>query len=169
MPNVIKRESLITVEAVFSENEKYRYMLIKAWDENKPKAVMIGINPSKATHLKGDNTATNAMNCFIDSGYGTMIIVNLFAFMSTKTEGLSKREKLYEDLNNDYIQKACEEADTVLVAWGYEKEHIRRKQEVDKILNQSRHKVKCFKTKENKKPCHLRVICEDWELVEYFS
>lgn len=171
MPNVIKRKSLITVEAVFSENDKYRYMLTKVWDKNKPKAVMIGINPSKATHLKGDNTATNAMNYFIDNGYGTMIIVNLFAFMSTKTEGLSKREKLFEDLNNDYIKKACEKADMVLVAWGYAKKHIDkdRKQEVDKILDQYRHKVKCFKTTENKKPCHLRVICEDWELVGYFS
>ena len=169
MSNVIERESLISVKAVFSENEKYRYMLSKVWDENKPKAVMIGINPSKATHLKGDNTATNAMNYFIDNGYGTMIIVNLFAFMSTKIEGLSKREKLYEDLNNDYIKKACEEADMVLVAWGYGKEHSDRKQEVVKILNQYRHKVKCFKTKANKKPCHLRVICEDWELVGYFS
>lgn len=68
MPNVIIRESLIKVEALFSENENYRYKLIKVWDENKPKAVMIGINPSKATHLKCDNTATNAMNYFIDSG-----------------------------------------------------------------------------------------------------
>ena len=169
MSNVIERESLISVKAVFSENEKYRYMLSKVWDENKPKAVMIGINPSKATHLKGDNTATNAMNYFIDNGYGTMIIVNLFAFMSTKIEGLSKREKLYEDLNNDYIKKACEEADMVLVAWGYAKEHSDRKQEVVKILNQYRHKVKCFKTKANKKPCHLRVICEDWEIVGFFS
>lgn len=168
MSNVIERESLISVKAVFSENEKYRYMLSKVWDENKPKAVMIGINPSKATHLKGDNTATNAMNYFIDNGYGTMIIVNLFAFMSTKIEGLSKREKLYEDLNNDYIKKACEEADMVLVAWGYGKEHSDRKQEVVKILNQYRHKVKCFKTKANKKPCHLRVICEDWEIVGFY-
>lgn len=169
MPNLIERESLITVEAVFSENERYRYMLTKVWDKNKPKAVMIGINPSKATHLKGDNTATNAMNYFIDNGYGTMIIVNLFAFMSTKTEGLSKREKLYEDLNNDYIKKACEEADMVLIAWGYGKEHTSRKHEVDKILTQYLHKVMCFKTKKNKMPCHLRVISDDWELVRYFN
>jgi hypothetical protein len=167
--NVIERESLITVKAVFSENEKYRYMLTKVWDKDKPKALMIGINPSKATHLKSDNTATNAMNYFIDSGYGTMIIVNLYSFMSTKTEGLSKRDEIYEAINNEYIKKACKEADMVLVAWGYAQEYIDRKRQVDEILNQYRHKVKCFRTKENKKTCHLRVICEDWELVEYFS
>lgn len=169
MPNVIKRESLIRVEAVFSENMKYRYMLTKVWDEKKPRAVMIGINPSKATHLKGDNTATNAMNYLIDRGYGTMIIVNLFSFMSTEIEGLSKREEIYEGLNNDYIKDVCKKSDMILVAWGYAREHINRKKEVERILNQYKDKVKCFKTKENQKPCHLRVICKDWKVIEYFS
>ena len=48
---MITKESIIKSIVIYSDNEDYRYSIIKIWDEEKPKATFIGINPSIATEL----------------------------------------------------------------------------------------------------------------------
>ena len=44
--------------AVFSDCERYRYRLWRVWDEGKPKACFVMLNPSTATHEVLDPTVT---------------------------------------------------------------------------------------------------------------
>lgn len=170
MVNTIEEESLITMKATFSEDKKYRYMLTKIWDKDKPNAVMIGINPSKATPLKSDNTATNAANYFVEEGFGSMTIVNLYSYMCTDPDELINSLSNFESLNNEYIKKACDNAKLIIVAWGHGKNKYNgRKDVVRKILMNYKDKVKCFENKKHEKPQHLRIMCDEWELVDFFE
>ena len=42
--------------AVFSQDRKYRYVLTRVWDKNKPMLVFVGLNPSIADETKDDPT-----------------------------------------------------------------------------------------------------------------
>ena len=164
---VVEKKSVINVKGIFSKDNKYRYMLTKVWDDKKPSAVLLGINPSKATELKGDNTATNAMNYFIDQGYGSMIIINLFAYMCTYTKDLKNRDKKYDKLNDKYIIKACNRSELILVAWGYEKKYVNKKNKTKILVKGYGKKVICFEDENGKKPQHLRIIRDVWRLVDF--
>ena len=59
---MITKESIIKSIVIYSDNEDYRYSIIKIWDEEKPKATFIGINPSIATELIMDKTVMNLTN-----------------------------------------------------------------------------------------------------------
>jgi len=59
---MIKDSAEISVEAEFSDDRKLRYSLTKSWNTNKPKALFILLNPSKADVLKVDNTFGNIIN-----------------------------------------------------------------------------------------------------------
>lgn len=168
MHELIEEIATVRVKTLSSKDGSYRYALTKLWDSSRLIAVVIGINPSKATQLKGDNTATNAMNFLVDKGYGEMTIVNLFPYRCVKPTELSRRDKEYDQVNLGYIEEACAKADMVLIAWGYEKKYLTQKRKVEDLLRQFKTKVKCFSDLDGNKPQHLRINRDNWELVSYF-
>lgn len=169
MHETIQELATFKVKALSSKDGCYRYALTKSWDSSLLKAVVIGINPSKATHLKGDNTATNAMNFLIDNGYGEMTILNLFPYRCTNPDELNKRNQSYDVDNLEYIKTYCEQADMILIIWGYDKaKYLEQKKKVEQLLLPYREKIKCFCDPGGKKPQHLRIISDKWEFVSYF-
>lgn len=164
---MVKRvEKTIKSSAVFSDNEKYRYLLTREWDTKKPWATVIMLNPSTADMLKYDKTVMNVNNFLIDKGYGAMTIVNLFAYRSTNPKELRNRDEEYEKLNDDYLIEAFEKADVIIVAWT-RTNFKTRKQEVERIMQNYKHKVKCFEDGSGKKPRHPRDLGENWTLANY--
>lgn len=168
MHNIIEKQSNIVVHMIGSDDNKYRYVLTKTWDPKKRKGVMIGINPSKATEFKGDNTVTNAMNFFIDSGFGELSIINLFPYMCTDTKELKMRDKIYDSKNDEYIKEICKRADMILVAWGYAKDdYSEQKKHVIELIKSISNNVKCFQDAQGNKPQHLRIFSHSWKLVDF--
>jgi hypothetical protein len=49
-------------DAKFSACRKYRYALWRTWDESKPSAMIIGLNPSTADENENDPTITRCFN-----------------------------------------------------------------------------------------------------------
>ena len=162
MHKVVEETSVIQVKSLCSDDGNYRYTLSKIWDENRPRAVAIGINPSKATHLKGDNTATNVMNYLIDKGFGAMTILNLFPYRCTNPSELNKRDPSYDKNNTRYISDHCMQADMILIMWGYEKtKYCEQKEKVERLLLPYREKVHCFCDLKGNKPQHLRILSDN--------
>ena len=48
--------------AIFSECRKYRYALCRIWDDSKPYAMFIGLNPSTADETEDDPTIRRCIN-----------------------------------------------------------------------------------------------------------
>ena len=51
-------ECNLKTDAKFSACRKYRYALWRNWDESKPSAMIIGLNPSTADENENDPTIT---------------------------------------------------------------------------------------------------------------
>lgn len=159
-------ENTIKSTVIFSNNDQYRYKLTRTWDEQKPQATVIMLNPSTADSLKTDKTVMNVNNFLIDNGYGSMTIVNLFAYISRNPKHLKNRKSKYEALNNDYLIKSFRSSDLIIIAWTRDK-YKKRKKEVENILVPYQNKVMCFQDTSRKSPRHPRDLGEGWTLVEY--
>lgn len=158
----------LKIKAKFSKDRKFRFYLDKIWDENKPKALFILMNPSKATCLKLDNTVCNIMNYCIDAGYGQMRLVNLFPLMATSPTELSGNLQKKKNENNTEIITSLKLADTIYVAWGTEDKYKTRKREVEQMLLDYQHsRIRCWKDESGEYPKHLRIMGKNWELVDY--
>lgn len=166
---IIPTHAHMDIISIATENQEHRFTLKREWEPAHKKAVVIGINPSKATHLKGDNTTTNAMNYLIDENYGSMTMVNLYSYRTSTPIKLETNSRDYKTNNYEYIKQECKKADLIIVAWGYDKEKYKNaKEDVRKILYAFKAKVKCFE-KDGIKPQHLRTFSEEFKLVNFFD
>ncbi|QGG46848.1 DUF1643 domain-containing protein [Heliorestis convoluta] len=167
-----RKEGTIKNIAVYSDDEKYRYSLTRIWDENKPRATFIGINPSDATELIMDKTVMNLTNHLIYSGYGIVEIVNLFSFRSKDPSILINRKDEFEQPNMHYIKEALNNSQLIIVGWG---RNVEKKSAYKAAIAQIKGElskyskiVKCFKDKKGNINCHLSIgYSDEWELVEY--
>ena len=106
--------------ACFSRNGKYRYLLGRKVSDAPGRLLFIMLNPSTATETKPDRTITRCINFARDWGYGTMEVVNLFAFKTAYPVVLQKAARPVGTHNNAYIRDAVNRADRVVLAWSGE-------------------------------------------------
>ncbi|WP_211747947.1 DUF1643 domain-containing protein [Paenibacillus sp. Marseille-Q4541] len=154
--------------AVMADNNLYRYRLTRTWDKEKEIVAVMMLNPSKANSLKTDNTIMNLTNYLIDNDFGGIDIVNMYAYMATKTAELKNKSQSYEIHNNNHIIEAANQRDTFIIAWGSDqKEHVKRKREVEALLLPFASKLKCFEDTQGKSPRHPLLLATDWNLRSY--
>ncbi|MDR0442480.1 MAG: DUF1643 domain-containing protein [Treponema sp.] len=140
-----EKSATIKSRAVFSKDEKHRYLLERIWNDKKKKATVIMLNPSFADELKTDQTICKVMNFLIEKDFGTLRVVNLYAFISSEPSHPKKNHDVVGELNNQYILDAINDTDVIIIAWGVEKkEYIKRIAEVKEILSKSGKKIKTF-------------------------
>lgn len=75
-------------DAELSKCRTYRYALWRTWDESKPFAMFVGLNPSTADELEDDPTIRRCINFSKLWGYGGLCMVNLFAYRATDPTAL---------------------------------------------------------------------------------
>lgn len=163
---IVEKATTIQSSSILSENGLYRYKLVRKWDEFKPGATIVMLNPSKADMLITDRTIMNVTNFLVRNGYGSLSVVNLFAFRATDPKELKNRDDRFESLNDEYLTEAFNDAEVIIVAWTRDK-FKSRKREVEKMLESFAGKIKCFSDSNGKKPRHPRDLGEDWLLVDY--
>lgn len=69
--------------AVFSPCRTWRYELRRAWDASLPLVTFVGLNPSTADETRDDPTIRRCIGFAKRWGYGSIVMVNLFAFRAT--------------------------------------------------------------------------------------
>lgn len=160
------RKTIINSSAKFSEDERYRYLLKRVWDEEKEIGVFIALNPSKATELKSDQTMCNINNLALQWGWGGFYILNLFAFMSTDKKAMFKELEPIGDKNNEIIRQVCSKSEIIVFAWGEEKPKLVKSQ-ANKIktiiasLNKEAYCLAKNKTSGYRHPCIIK--SEDYQ------
>jgi hypothetical protein len=105
-------------KAVFSRCKRYRYELIIVWNALLPTATIIMMNPSTATETEDDNTSSTCINQCRHLGYGSIIMVNVCAYISTNPKVLLSVDDPVGPENYAYLQLAIDSADTIICAWG---------------------------------------------------
>lgn len=117
---MLNEKDTIKCESIFNEERTHRFWWKRVWNKDKPLASVIMINPCMADNILMDTTTYLVVNNVANlEDYGGVIIVNLFSKLTSK---LNFRWNGIEDLNlpenDDYIKKAAEESDIVVLAWG---------------------------------------------------
>lgn len=105
-------------DAVISDCEKYRYLLRRTWDHAKPRLLYVMLNPSTADARKDDATIRSCVRLAAELGYGSIEVVNVFAWRATKPDELLTAGDPCGPRNEDIVEAAIGRCDVVVCAWG---------------------------------------------------
>jgi len=124
--------------AVFSRCRRWRYLLWRRWDEAKPVANFLMLNPSTADERKLDPSCTRARNYAERWGFGAVMITNIFGWRATDPEEMKSVKDPVGRGNDRAIAEAARRAKLVLCAWGNHGEHRGRAARVLENLAQEK-------------------------------
>jgi len=93
----------------------YRYSLTRVWDETQPTLTFVLLNPSTADDQELDPTLTRCFNFARRDGFGSMLILNLYAFRSPYPR-VMKAAKDPIGPDNDAVLGTA--TGTVVAGWG---------------------------------------------------
>lgn len=123
--------------AKFSSCRKWRYLLWRQWDEGKPLANFLMLNPSTADEVKLDPSCTRARNYAEQWKFGALIVTNLFGWRATDPGEMKAARDPVGRANDQAILEAARSADLVVCAWGNHGLHRARSAHVVGLLRKA--------------------------------
>lgn len=162
--------------AVLSDDRRYRYALARSWDLEKQAVAFIGLNPSTADETQDDATISKCIRYAQRWGYGTLLMLNLFAFRSTDPTNLRKAEDPVGPENDEWLFSMMVQSlpmpafvghtpkiGAIVAAWGTHGKLMNRGWYVQSRLPL----LKCLRVTKHGYPEHPLYLKGDLELIEY--
>lgn len=120
-------------EAVYSDCERYRYLLTRVWAPG-PRALFVMLNPSTATEVQNDPTVERCERRARALGFGAFRVTNIFAFRATDPKVMRAEPDPIGPDNDAAIRDSVPWADAVVCAWGNHGLHMDRGRQVEAML-----------------------------------
>jgi hypothetical protein len=140
--------------AAFDPTGRYRYSLWREWNLDLPRAVFLMLNPSRADATTNDPTISTCLGFATDLGFGSMEVVNLFAYRATDPGELRRINDPIGRENDAYITKASSHTDAIILAWGNHGALLQRADAVMQLLGEAPSKLFCFGITKRGHPRH---------------
>ena len=108
-------------DAAISECGKFRWWLIRVWDESLPMLCVIGVNPSTADAKEDDPTIRKCIGFGKRLGFGGLLMLNVGAFRSTDPRKWAAAQDSFGPANTvQHLKGYISEfgAIQVVAAWG---------------------------------------------------
>ena len=137
-------------DAILSECRMYRYALWRTWDESKPYALFIGLNPSTADETEDDPTIRRCIGFSRTWGFGGLCMANLFAFRATKPGVMKAAEDPIGPDNDQWIRQLSVDAGVIVAAWGNGGSHLDRSRTIAEMIPN----LKCLQLNKSGEPVH---------------
>ena len=102
--------------AEFDLTGRYRFWLQRDWDVTRPGITLIMLNPSRADQHQDDPTLRRCLGLARHWQYGSLVVVNLFAYCTASPRTLRTVADPIGADNDDYILRACQRGDRILLA-----------------------------------------------------
>ncbi len=152
--------------ADFSPCGRYRYRLSREWASGKRVCGLL-LNPSKASNVRDDSTASTFVSFSKRWGCGGFSIVNLFGLIATDPMALVTDPEPVGPDNDRFIVETVAAADLVVCAWGTRvpTAHAARAAEVLALLGTV--PLWCLGTTANGSPKHPLRIAHATPLVPF--
>ncbi len=153
--------------AWFSPCRRWRYLLWRRWDETKPLANFLMLNPSTADEVKLDPSCTRARLYAERWGYGALVVTNLFGWRATDPRQMKAVKDPVGRDNDRAILAAARQAAIVVCAWGNHGAHRERSARVKALLREtSLHMLRLNASGEPAHPLYLPAALEParWRL-----
>lgn len=112
--------------AVYSDCERYRYLLTRVWAPEGKRALFVMLNPSTATEVQNDPTVERCERRARALGFGAFRVVNIFAFRATDPKEMRAVADPVGPGNDAAIRESLDWADAVICAWGAHGAHLDR-------------------------------------------
>ena len=136
--------------AKLSDCRIYRYELWRTWDDSKPYAMFIGLNPSTADETEDDPTILRCINFAKSWGYGGLCMANLFAYRATQPEDMKKASDPIGDKNNETLILLAQKAGVIIGAWGNDGVFLNRSEEIRSLIPE----INVLKVNKSGEPAH---------------
>ena len=125
--------------AIYSECERYRYSLTRAWDPQGARITFVMLNPSTATEAQNDPTVERCERRARALGYGALRVTNIFAWRDTDPAKMRAAHDPIGPENDDAIIAGASYADCIVAAWGTHGAHLDRGPAVERLLRAKGH------------------------------
>ena len=135
----------------------------RIWDETKPYALFICLNPSTADETDDDPTLRRCIEFARSWGYGGLCMGNLFAFRATQPKDLMKSSNPIGDDNDYWLKKLSKDAHVVIAGWGNHGVFLNRSEIVKKMLPN----LYCLKKNKSGQPSHPLYLKKHSQLLVY--
>lgn len=150
-------------EAGISANKKYRWWLFRCWAGSLPLIIWIMMNPSTADHQKNDPTILKIIRYSTKWGYGAVLVLNIYAFRTSRPENLPQVMKDAVGKANDWwirtiFKFAVRKNIPVVCAWGVK--HKERGCQVRQVAAGLGLHLQCLEVALNAEPKHPRFLSE---------
>jgi hypothetical protein len=138
----------------------YRYRLWRVWDEEADQIGWVMLNPSIAGASHDDPTIRRCLGFARRWGFGSIDIVNLYAFRATRPKMVLAAIKKYGEpyaigpRADENIVSACGRCKTMIVAWGTQNFALERAEAVASLLRAHHPNVLCLGRTEGGQPRH---------------
>ena len=144
--------------AHFSADRTYRYLLGRRICDSKRRLLFIMLNPGTADEKYDDPTIRRCIGFAERWNFGVLDVANLFAFRTSYVKELRSADDPVGPENDDWISRALNSADRVVLAWGNHGAYKDRSRQVRQLAFS---RTKPFhlgfnKTGEPKHPLYLR-------------
>lgn len=111
--------------ASLSDDGLYRYSLTRTWDYDLPSVAFCMLNPSTADALIDDPTIRRCVGFARGWGYGSLNVVNMFAWRATDPDALALADDPIGP-ENDRALFAVSQQGPLVCAWGASVPHYWR-------------------------------------------
>ncbi|MGB0499432.1 MAG: DUF1643 domain-containing protein [Rubricella sp.] len=119
--------------ALFSDCERYRYVLTRRWGEG-PGINFLMLNPSTADEFRNDPTVERCERRARALGHGAFRVTNIFAFRATDPRVMRAAQDPVGPQNDEAILEAARWGAAVVCAWGTHGAHLGRGPAVEAML-----------------------------------
>mmetsp|Transcript_18162 Transcript_18162/g.33571 ORF Transcript_18162/g.33571 Transcript_18162/m.33571 type:complete len:168 (+) Transcript_18162:92-595(+) len=127
-------EDGVTSTAVYSACERYRYCLTREWNAGGSQIQFIMLNPSTATEATSDNTMIRCERRARELGYGSLRVVNLFAWRDTDPRNMKAAQDPIGPADDAMILQGLKSTKQTVCAWGNHGSHMGRGPYVKTVL-----------------------------------
>lgn len=148
-------KSVLRSEGIFSEDDVHRLSLKKTWNTKQPMVTVITKYPRFEGGVKIDLTTQLIVNNASEMGYGGVYLMNLFTNVNIN-DAVDDIEVLTHEDADDYLLKAIEDSNDIILAWGSSSSKItsHRIEEVHHLLKDFSDKVKILINPSTRKISH---------------
>lgn len=143
--------------ALISDCGKFRYRLWRRWDISLPVACFVMLNPSTADASVDDATIRKCIGFAERLGFGSIEVVNLFAYRATDPKDLRRAGYPVGPDNDAHFEWVAHDADrrgSVICAWGTNAAKLQRPADVIAMLRRWHIKPKALQINGHGIPAH---------------
>lgn len=154
-------------DAVISDCEKYRYLLRRVWDHDRPRALYVMLNPSTADADFDDPTIRSCTRLCKAWGHGSFEVINLFGFRSPYPKALKLADDPIGPDNDRIAEAAINRCDVTVCAWGADAMATQRSSAMLSLISAHRPAAFCLGTTKSGAPKHPLYIKTGTPLVAF--